>query len=61
MDNSHLEDDVNHRSNLFYPQKLILLICQLIVELNKNYHKAFLDKKYIKPLLINNLRLPNRS
>ena len=32
----------------------------ILQELNKNHHKAFLGIKFIKPLLINNLRLLNR-
>ena len=49
----------NHPTILF--NKLILPNKLIEGELNKNHHKAILGIKFIKPLLINDLRLPNRS
>ena len=45
-------------TKLFPPSSLGAAILQ---DLNKNHHKAKLGIKFIKPLLINSLRLPNRS
>ena len=52
----------NGKSNkLISPNKLIEGGAAILHDLNRNHHKAILGIKFIKPLLINKLRLPNRS
>lgn len=48
-------------NRLISPNKLIVGGAAIFAELNKNHHKAMLGIKFNKPLLINKLRLPNRS
>jgi len=43
------------------PNKFKVGGAAILTELNKNHHKAIEGIKFNNPLLINNLRLPNRS